>query len=46
VTVDPQAVYAVRLPASELWGDDAQANSTVCIDMWESYLEPLEEQSE
>ena len=46
VAVDPQAVYAVRFPASELWGDDAQANSTVCIDMWESYLEPLEEQSE
>ncbi len=44
VTVEPQAVYAVRFAASELWGDAAQVNSTVCIDMWESYLEPLEEQ--
>ena len=46
VAAAPEAVYAVRLPASELWGDAAEANSTVCIDMWESYLEPLEEQSE
>ena len=46
VAVGPQAVYAVRFAASELWGDAAQANSTVCIDMWESYLEPLEERSE
>jgi nitrile hydratase len=43
VAVEPQAVYAVRFTASELWGDAAQVNSTVCIDMWESYLEPLEE---
>lgn len=40
----PQAVYAVQFPAAELWGDAAQANSTVCIDMWESYLDPLEAQ--
>ena len=46
VAVEPQAVYAVRFAASELWGAAAEANSTVCIDMWESYLEPLEEQSE
>ena len=44
VAVGPQAVYAVRFTASELWGAAAEANSTVCIDMWESYLEPLEEQ--
>ena len=44
VVIEPQAVYAVRLAASELWGDAAEANSTVCIDMWESYLEPLEDQ--
>jgi nitrile hydratase len=43
VVIEPQAVYAVRFTASELWGDAAQVNSTVCIDMWESYLEPLEE---
>ena len=46
VAADPQAVYAVRFTASELWGDAAEANSTVCIDMWESYLEALEERGE
>ena len=45
IAVEPQAVYAVRFAAAELWGDAAEANSTVCIDMWESYLEPLEEPS-
>ena len=45
VTAEPQAVYAVRFAASELWGDAAEANSTVCIDMWESYLESLEAQA-
>lgn len=42
---DPQAVYAIRITATELWGDAAEANSTVCIDMWESYLEALEDRS-
>ena len=46
VAVEPQAVYAVRFAASEIWGDAAEVNSTVCIDMWESYLEPLERESE
>ena len=45
VTAEPQAVYAVRFAASELWGDAAETNSTVCIDMWESYLESLEDQA-
>jgi nitrile hydratase len=32
-------VYAVRFDARELWGDAADPNSSVCIDLWESYLE-------
>ena len=44
VTVGPQAVYAVQFAARDLWGDAAESNSTVCIDMWESYLESLEGQ--
>ena len=44
--VEAQAVYVVRFAAAELWGHAAEANSTVCIDMWESYLEPLEERDE
>ena len=35
----PQAVYSVRFDARELWGESAEANGRVYIDMWESYLE-------
>ena len=38
--VPPQPLYAVRFDARELWGASAEAHSVVCIDMWESYLEP------
>jgi nitrile hydratase len=34
----PQYVYSVRFDARELWGDDADPNQQVNIDMWESYL--------
>jgi len=36
----PQPVYSVRFEGSELWGDTAEANQVLYIDMWESYLEP------
>ncbi len=36
----PQHVYLVRFTGQELWGDDAPANDSVYIDMWEDYLEP------
>jgi nitrile hydratase subunit beta len=36
----PQPLYAVRFDARELWGESAEAHNVVCIDMWESYLEP------
>ncbi|MBI2506423.1 MAG: nitrile hydratase subunit beta [Candidatus Latescibacteria bacterium] len=35
-----QPLYAVRFAAGELWGESAEANSAVHLDMWESYLEP------
>jgi nitrile hydratase len=35
----PEHTYAVRLAAADLW-PDAEPNSTVCVDVWESYLEP------
>jgi nitrile hydratase beta subunit len=35
----PQHLYSVRFPARELWGDQAAAQDSVYIDMWESYLE-------
>jgi nitrile hydratase beta subunit len=34
----PQYVYNVRFDARELWGEDAEPNQHVNIDMWESYL--------
>jgi nitrile hydratase beta subunit len=38
---EPQPLYNVRFEASELWGESAEANSAIYLDMWESYLEPL-----
>jgi nitrile hydratase len=35
-----QALYSVRFDANELWGDSAEPNQTVSIDLWESYLLP------
>lgn len=35
----PQYCYSVRFEGTELWGRDAEANSCVYLDMWESYLE-------
>jgi len=34
----PQPVYSVRFTAKELWGESAEANQKVYLDMWESYL--------
>lgn len=36
----PQVVYSVRFAARELWGDAAEPDGTLNIDLWESYLEP------
>ena len=36
----PQPVYNVRFEGTELWGDSAEANQALHIDMWESYLSP------
>lgn len=38
----PQWLYTVRFTGSELWGDRADATSTVSVDAWESYLERAE----
>lgn len=37
---NPQYVYTVVFPATEIWGDEADPTLTVSIDAWESYLEP------
>ena len=35
---EPEAVYTVRFANTDLWGDDAEPG-TLCIDLWERYLE-------
>lgn len=37
---NPQHVYSVRFEGEELWGNDANANSSLYIDMFDNYLEP------
>ena len=36
-----QFVYAVRFDGQELWGDQAERNSSVVLDMWEAYIEAV-----
>jgi nitrile hydratase len=36
----PQHVYSVRFTARELWGEAADPNPHVYLDLWESYLLP------
>ncbi len=39
----PEPVYAVRFEARALWGEAAEPNGALYIDMWERYLEPAPE---
>jgi nitrile hydratase beta subunit len=41
---NPEYVYTVRFDARELWGESAEPNTDLRIDLWESYLLPLSEQ--
>jgi nitrile hydratase len=34
----PQPLYSVRFDARELWGESAEPNQRVHLDLWESYL--------
>jgi nitrile hydratase len=36
----PQHLYSVRFSARELWGDEAAAQDSVYLDLYEDYLEP------
>lgn len=35
----PEHTYSVRLLATDLWAD-GEPGATVCVDVWESYIEP------
>jgi len=37
-----EPVYTVRIEAEELWGSGGEANGSVHLDLWESYLEVSE----
>ena len=37
---NPQHLYSVRFAARELWGQQASAQDSVYVDMWDDYLEP------
>lgn len=34
-----QPLYSVRFAGEELWGESAEPNSAIYLDMWELYLE-------
>jgi nitrile hydratase len=36
---DPQHLYSARFAAAELWGESAEAGTSVYIDLWEPYLQ-------
>ena len=36
---DPRPLYTVRFSARELWGEAANPRDSVCLDLWEPYLE-------
>ena len=38
----PEYCYSVRFSMRELWGDDAPERDALFIDMWDSYLLPIE----
>ena len=37
----PQHVYAVRFESTDLWGDEARNGDSVCVDLWDDYLDAL-----
>src|SRR5262249_31730927 len=37
----PQHVYSVRFEARDLWGDAAEPNQRLYLDLWESYLQAV-----
>jgi nitrile hydratase len=39
LTLVEQHVYTVRFAARELWGNQASARDSVCVDLWDDHLE-------
>ncbi len=38
---DPQHCYTVEFTSTTLWGDDGSQGDTICLDLWEPYLEAI-----
>lgn len=38
---DPCRLYTVKFAATELWGAEVNRRDSVCVELWERYLEPL-----
>lgn len=39
----PEPLYSVRFSAQELWGDQANPRDSVCLDLWDSYLDVVQD---
>lgn len=39
---EPQMLYTVEFSADELWGAAAETGDSICLDLWDAYLEPVE----
>ncbi len=39
---EAEPLYSVSFDAADLWGEDADADHRVNVDLWERYLEPVE----
>ncbi len=39
----PEPLYSVAFASAELWGDSAEPNARVYLDLWESYLQPVKD---
>ena len=35
----PQHVYSVRFQARELWGPEASPRDSICMDLWDDYMD-------
>jgi nitrile hydratase len=36
---NPEPTYAVRFEGKEIWGDSAEPNTSVTVDLFESYMD-------
>ena len=39
---DPQMLYTIEFAAGDLWGPEAEEGASVCLDLWDAYLTPVE----